>query len=91
MKTLKRTLLILLVSLLLSVGVWLLADTAWAANYADGVVAANQTAMDVAYAANGGAATTGGSYVATGGNLLRIVGIGAAVILAAYLLDGRKG
>jgi len=90
MKTLKRTLAILLVSLLLSVGVWLLADTAWAANYAGGVIAANQAAMDAAYAANAGAAA-GGTFVATGGNLLRIVGIGAAVILAVYMLDARKG
>ena len=91
MKTFKRTLVILLVSLLLSVSVWLLADTAWAANYADGVVAANQAAMDAAYAANIGATAAGDAYVATGGNLLRIVGIGAAVIVAAYLLDVRGG
>lgn len=91
MTTFKRTLVILLVSLLLGVGVWLLADTAWAANYADSVVAANQAAMDAAYTATSGATVTGRAYFATGGNLLRIVGIGAAVIVAATLLDGRKG
>lgn len=87
MKTIRRTLFILFISLLIGVGLWVLSGTAWAGGYADGVVAANQAMMDAAYTTQ---TTAGGHYVASGANMLKILAVTALVIGATYLLETRR-
>lgn len=90
MSTLNRTLIILLGALLVAIGVWALSQTAWAVAFADGVIAANQARMDAAYAITAAAGRAGGGYIATAGNLARIIGIAGLVIGMSLLMEQRK-
>ncbi|CUS03497.2 protein of unknown function [Candidatus Promineifilum breve] len=90
MKTIRRTFVILFVSLLISLGLWVLSGTAWAGGYADGVIATNQAVMDVFYAtatAAGQSPAADEIYTATTANLLRIAGVAALVIVGSYLIE----
>ena len=92
MRTLNRTLIILLAALIVTAGLLALAQTEWAAGVAAAVVTANQVQMTAAYDANVAAGTqpaTGGGYLATAGNLARMLFIAAAVIGGSVLLDRR--
>ena len=92
MTTFKRTLIILLAALLVAAGLLAVGQTEWAAGLADGVIAANQqslTAQYDAYVAAGAQPATGGSTIATAGNLARMLVVAAAVIAGSVLLDRR--
>lgn len=92
MSTLKRTLIILLAALVVAAGLLALGQSAWAASAAQAVVSANQAQMTAAYDANVAAGTTpatGGAYLATAGNLARMLVIAAAVVAGSVLLDRR--
>jgi hypothetical protein len=83
---------ILLAALIVAAGLLAMGQTEWAAGLADGVVAANQqslTAQYDAYVAAGAQPATGSGYVATAGNLARMLLIAAVVMGGSVLLDRR--
>lgn len=92
MRTLSRTLIILLAALVVAAGLLALGQTEWAAGAAEAVVNANQATMTAqydAYVAAGAQPAAGGSTLATAGNLARMLVIAAAVIAGSVLLDRR--
>lgn len=92
MNTVTKVAIILLAALLLAGAAVALAQTPWAAAFAEGVVAANQATMMAAYEtyqAQGAQPAAGGHAFATAGNLARIAFV-AAVIIAGSLLQERR-
>ena len=93
MRTLKRTVIILLAVLVVAVGLLALGQSAWADGVAQAIITANQAQMTAAYNANvaaGSAPATSGAFFATAGNLARMVVVAAAVVAGSVLLDGRR-
>ena len=93
MSTLKRTVIILLAALVVAAGLLALGQSAWADGIANAVITANQAQMTAAYEANVAAGTlpaTGGTTLATAGNVVRMLVVAAAVVAGSALLDRRR-
>lgn len=93
MRTLRRTVIILLAALVVAVGLLALGQSAWAGGVAQAVITANQAQMTAAYNANvaaGSAPATSGAFFATAGNLARMLVVAAAVVAGSVLLDKRR-
>ncbi len=93
MRTLKRTLIILLAALIVTAGLLPLGQSAWADGVANAVITANQAQMTAAYDANVAAGTTpdtSGAFLATAGNLARMLVVAAVVVAGSALLDNRR-
>lgn len=92
MRTLSRTLIILLAALVVAAGLLALGQTEWAAGAAAAVVNANQATMTAqydAYVAAGSQPAAGGLALATAGNLARMLLVAAVVVTGSALLERR--